>query len=156
MYRYVKIQLGREWTTCMTFHHSSAEYTDWTELNPLNLLNPLNHLNLLNPYPGHKTKTIKTPSAWCKMSLTIHWCCNCQKILKQAWKFSVSHTITPFGSCIHRKAINKDKPFCPLDGILLQERLPHARQNGLFLFIALARMVAFIIMKVMVCFWFGR
>ena len=34
--------------------------------------------------------------------------------------------------------------------------LPHARQNGLFLFIALARMVAFIIMKVMVCFWFGR
>lgn len=63
MYRYVKIQLRREWTTCMTFHHSSAEYTDWTELNPLNLLNILNllnHLNILNhlnPYPGHKTKT---------------------------------------------------------------------------------------------------
>ena len=72
MYRYVKIQLRREWTTCMTFHHSGAVYTDWTELNPLNLLNPLNPLNILNPlnhlnplnllnilnpYPGHKTKT---------------------------------------------------------------------------------------------------
>ena len=51
MYRYVKIQLRREWTTCMTFLHSSAEYTDWTQLNPLillNLLNPLNLLNILN------------------------------------------------------------------------------------------------------------
>lgn len=54
MYRYVKIQLRREWTTCMTFLHSSDEYTDWTELKPLN---PLNHLNILNLYPGHKTKT---------------------------------------------------------------------------------------------------
>ena len=33
-----------------------------------------------------------------------------EKSLKQAWIFSVSHTITPPGSCIHRKAINKDKP----------------------------------------------
>ena len=32
------------------------------------------------------------------------------RILKQAWIFSVSHTITPSRSCIHRKAINKDKP----------------------------------------------
>ena len=47
------------------------------------------------------------------------------------------------GLCIRRKAINNDKPSYPLDGILLQERLPHARQNGLFLFIALARMVTF-------------
>ena len=69
MYRYVKIQLLREWTTCMTFLHFSAEYTDWTELNPLNLLNLL---NLLTPYPGHKTKTIKTPCDGCKMSLTSH------------------------------------------------------------------------------------
>ena len=63
MYRYVKIQLLREWTTSMMFLHSGEEYTDWTELNPLNLLNLLNILNLLNPlnilnpYPGHKTKT---------------------------------------------------------------------------------------------------
>ena len=48
MYRYVKLQLLREWTTCMTIHHSNAEYTDRTELNPLNLLNILNHLNILN------------------------------------------------------------------------------------------------------------
>ena len=40
------------------------------------------------------------------------------------------------------KAINIDK-HCPLDGILLRARLPQARQNGLFLFIALARMVTF-------------
>ena len=33
-----------------------------------------------------------------------------RKTLKQAWIFSASHTITPPGSCIHRKAINKDKP----------------------------------------------
>ena len=30
-----------------------------------------------------------------------------------------------------------------VDGILLRACLPHARQNGLFLFIALARMVTF-------------
>ena len=33
-----------------------------------------------------------------------------EKSLKQAWIFSVSHIITPSRSCIHRKAINKDKP----------------------------------------------
>ena len=32
------------------------------------------------------------------------------EILKQAWIFLVNHTITPPGSCIHRKAINKNKP----------------------------------------------
>ena len=71
MYRYVKTQLRREWTTSMMFLHSGAEYTDWTELNPLNLLNilnllnPLNHLNplnllnLLNPYLGARQKPQK-------------------------------------------------------------------------------------------------
>ena len=44
------------------------------------------------------------------MSLTIHRCCARLKILKQAWIFSVSHPITPQGLCIHRKAINKNKP----------------------------------------------
>ena len=33
-----------------------------------------------------------------------------RKSLKQAWIFSASHTITPPGSCIHRKAINSNKP----------------------------------------------
>ena len=77
-----------------------------------------------------------------QMSLTSHRCCSCLKILKQAWIFSASPTITPPGSCIHRKAINKDKHsscgWYPTTGIL-----PHARQNGLFLFIALVRMVTF-------------
>ena len=143
------------------------------------------------------------------MSLTSHRCCARLKILKQAWIFSARHTITPPGSCIHRKAINRDKhpsfgvlpsrqqyhigdypgtpppsvyqvtqstalqaeygvyrlPGTPpssvyqvTHGTALQaaERyvmqrvlrdsirgLPHARQNGLFLFIALARMVTF-------------
>ena len=44
------------------------------------------------------------------MSLTIHRCCARLKILKQAWIFSVSHIITPPRSCIHRKAINRNKP----------------------------------------------
>ena len=43
------------------------------------------------------------------MSLTSHRCCARLKILKQAWIFSASHTITLQGLCIHRKAINKDK-----------------------------------------------
>ena len=86
------------------------------------------------------------------MSLTIHRCCARLKILKQAWIFSATHIITLSGLCIHRKAINKNKPSYPLDGILLQKRLPHARQNGLFLFIALERKVAFILMKVQICF----
>ena len=45
-----------------------------------------------------------------QMSLASHGCCARLKILKQAWIFSASHIITPQGSCIHRKAINKDKP----------------------------------------------
>ena len=79
------------------------------------------------------------------MSLTSHRCCTRLKILEQAQTFSAAHTITLQGLCIHRKAINKNKPSYPLDGILLQKRLPHARQNGLFLFIALEKMVAFIL-----------
>ena len=59
---------------------------------------------------GSKTKTRKTPCVGCKMSLTSHWCCACLKILKQAWIFSVSYIITLQGLCIHRKAINKNKP----------------------------------------------
>ena len=82
----------------------NTDQTDRTDLNPLNFLNPL------NLYLCHKTKTSKTPCARCKMSLTSHRCCARLKILKQAWIFSASPTITPPGSCIHRKAINKDKP----------------------------------------------
>ena len=45
-----------------------------------------------------------------QMSLTSHRCCGCQKILEQAQTFSVSYIVTLQGLCIHRKAINKDKP----------------------------------------------
>ena len=58
---------------------------------------------------GCKTKTIKTPCARCKMSLTSHWCCARLKILEQAQIFSATHTITLSGSYINRKAINIDK-----------------------------------------------
>ena len=43
------------------------------------------------------------------MSHMSHWWCDCLKILKQAWIFPASHTITLAGLCIHRKAINIDK-----------------------------------------------
>ena len=46
------------------------------------------------------------------------------------------------GLCIHRKAINKDRHMS-VDDILLRACLPHARQKGLFLVIALARRVTF-------------
>ncbi len=49
------------------------------------------------------------------MSLVSHRRCVRLKILKQAWIFSVSPTITQQGSCIHRKAINKEKPTVLLD-----------------------------------------
>ena len=44
-----------------------------------------------------------------QMSLASHRCCARLKILKQAWTFSATPTITPQGLCIHRKAINIDK-----------------------------------------------
>ena len=85
------------------------------------------YINLTSvPSVGHKTKTIKTPCGWCKMSLASHWCCVRLKILMQAWIFSASHTITPPGSCIHRKAINKNKPSCPLEVSVL----PRIRRIG--------------------------
>ena len=55
-----------------------------------------------------------------QMSLASHGCCARLKILKQAWIFSASHIITPQGSCIHRKAINKDKHLSC--GVLLHQQ----------------------------------
>ena len=57
--------------------------------------------------------------------------------------FSQSHH-HPAGSCIHRKAINKDKPslstvWYPTSG----KTATSSAREGLFLFIALARMVTF-------------
>ena len=48
------------------------------------------------------------------MSLASHRCCDRLEILKQAWIFSGGLIITNSGLCIYRKAINIDKPFCPL------------------------------------------
>ena len=42
------------------------------------------------------------------------------KILEQAQTFSATHTITLQGLCIHRKAINKKKTFCPACGSLIK------------------------------------
>ena len=58
------------------------------------------------------------------MSLASHRCCARLKILKQAWIFSVSPTITLSGLCIHRKAINKDKH--PSSGFLFYHGLDAA------------------------------
>ena len=66
------------------------------------------------------------------MSFTSHWWCARLKILKQAWIFSASPTITPPGSCIHRKAINKDKPLsCRF---LFLPRIKRIRRIGLVSF----------------------
>ena len=76
------------------------------------------------------------------MSLRRHRCCARLKILEQAQTFSVSPIITPFGFCIHRKAINKDKHLScgwyPTTG-----RTATCKAKWFILFIALARMVTF-------------
>ena len=71
----------------------------------------------------HKTKTVKTPCGRCKMSLASHRCCARLKILKQAWTFSATHTITLSGLCIYRKAINRDKH--PSFGVLPSRQQYH-------------------------------
>ena len=57
---------------------------------------------------------------------------------KQAWIFSVSHTITLSGLCIHRKAINKNKPFCLACGSLARSRIPSSGQGRFILVYRLA------------------
>ena len=84
-------------------------YLTWCSDYFYHWFNEFNGFNGLCPAKC-KTKTRKTPCVGCKMSLTSHWCCACLKILKQAWIFSVSYIITLQGLCIHRKAINKNKP----------------------------------------------
>ena len=67
-----------------------------------------------------------------QMSLASHRCCARLKILKQAWTFSATPIITPQGSCIHRKAINKDKhQSC---WILFLPRIKRIRRIGLVSF----------------------
>ena len=41
-----------------------------------------------------RQKQVKTPCAWCKMSLTSHWCCSCLKILERAQIFSAIYIVT--------------------------------------------------------------
>ena len=49
-----------------------------------------------------------------------------RKSLKQAWIFAARHIITPSRSCIHRKAINKDKPSLS-SGVLPSRQQRHGR-----------------------------
>ena len=106
---------------------------------------------------GCKTKTAKTPCGWCKMSLTSHLCCARLKSPQASLDiFSQSHH-HPFRS-LHPSQGDKQGQTHVLWRTALQTAecyvmhmsctysirgLPHARQNGLFLFIALVRMVTF-------------
>ena len=54
-----------------------------------------------------KTKTGKTPCAWCKMALTSHWYCDWLRIPRASSGIFSQSQHHPIGFCIKRKAINR-------------------------------------------------
>ena len=56
---------------------------------------------------ARKTKTGKTPCAWCKMALTSHWYCDWLRIPRASSGIFSQSQHHPIGFCIKRKAINK-------------------------------------------------
>ena len=74
------------------------------------------------------------------MSLTSHRCCVRLKILEQAQIFSASHTITPTGGCINRKAINNKNTLPRFTKLILT--LYFSSDEMFFRFIALKSMGA--------------
>ena len=54
-----------------------------------------------------KTKTGKTPCAWCKMALTSHWYCDWLRILRASSGIFSQSQHHPIGFCIKHKAINR-------------------------------------------------
>ena len=53
-----------------------------------------------------KQKQKSTPCAWCKMTLTSHWCCSRQKLPEASFEIFWRLPHHPIGFCIHHKAIN--------------------------------------------------
>ena len=67
----------------------------------------------LGLYQIWKTKTGKTPCAWCKMALTSHWYCDWLRIPRASSGIFSQSQHHPIGFCIKRKAINRKKQlFC--------------------------------------------
>ena len=56
---------------------------------------------------ARKTKTGKTPCAWCKMALTSHWYCDWLRIPRASSGIFSQSQHHPIGFCIKRKAINR-------------------------------------------------
>ena len=128
----------------------------------------------LGLYQIWKTKTGKTPCAWCKMALTSHWYCDWLRIPRASSGIFSQSQHHPIGFCIKHKAINR-KNNCSagniteysvrrMDNSILfaavrlvqswKDRL-YLLQEMFFLFIALKRMSAFW-KKVGLGFRFGR
>ena len=123
---------------------------------------------------ARKTKTGKTPCAWCKMALTSHWYCDWLRIPRASSGIFSQLQHHPIGFCIKRKAINR-KNNCSAGNIIeysvwrLENSILFAAVRQVqswkdrlyllpemfFLFIALKRMSAFW-KKVGLGFRFGR
>ena len=58
---------------------------------------------------ARKTKTEKTPCAWCKMALTGHWYCDWLRIPRASSGIFSQSQHHPIGFCIKHKAINRKK-----------------------------------------------
>ena len=58
---------------------------------------------------ARKTKTGKTPCAWCKMALTSHWYCDWLRIPRASSGIFSQSQHHPIGFCIKHKAINRKK-----------------------------------------------
>ena len=56
---------------------------------------------------ARKTKTGKTPCAWCKMALTSHWYCDWLRIPRASSGIFSQSQHHPIGFCIKHKAINR-------------------------------------------------
>ena len=107
-----------------------------------------------------KTKTGKTPCAWCKMALTSHWYCDWLRIPRASSGIFSQSQHHPIGFCIKRKAINKKNncsagniteysvrrmensiPFAAVSLVQSWKERLYLLQEMFFMFIALKRMV---------------
>ena len=175
MYRYVKIQLRREWThvwrsfilaRSRQIGRSWTPWTSWTIWTPWTIWTFWNTWTIWTPWTSWTPWTIWTPILAIrqkhKKPLAVDARCLLRTIDVAAARKSSSKLgyfqpspPSPFrvlASIARRETRINTRP---LDGSLLRAWLPHARQNALFLFIALPRLVAFIKSKALICFWYG-
>ena len=95
-------------TTQVTFHWKrNVPHLAWRRVaqRKENILYIIGHQ--LTLVLARKTKTGKTPCAWCKMALTSHWYCDWLRIPRASSGIFSQSQHHPFGFCIKRKAINR-------------------------------------------------